>query len=73
LAWLHASQSPWAFSADVAPPWAARMTWSMCRIGASHQECRQVWSRQIRNWRSSPSKTRRRESIATRALLDGLV
>src|SRR6476646_6559288 len=45
LTWLQAAHRPWPLGRVVGPPAVRPVTWSMCRIGASHQGVRQVWSR----------------------------
>src|SRR6185312_3558634 len=37
LIWLQAAHRPWPLGRVVGPPAARPVTWSMCRIGASHQ------------------------------------
>ena len=62
---LQAAQSPCPLSMLVVPPSLAGMTWSTCRMGASHQGVRQVWSRRAMNLRWLVVNNRRRVSMAT--------
>ena len=62
-AWLWNSHSPRPFTNSVRPPSVQRLTWSMCRIGASqYGSVHRLPSRARMNVSSTPSNTRRRES-----------
>ena len=73
LVWLQFSQSPWPLVMGVGPPWWWAVMWSACRMGASHQGVRQVWSRADQVLRAAWGKSRRVVSPVSRCPVSGLV
>src|SRR6476646_8727208 len=66
LIWLQAAHRPWPLGRVVGPPAARPVTWSMRRIGASHQGVRQVWSRAVMKARAASENWRRLLSPSVR-------
>lgn len=73
LAWLQRSQSPAALFSLVWPPIPWERMWSMCRMGASHQGVRQVWSRVMIIFRRFLGKVLAVESMAMSWPVPGVV